>query len=141
SIIKLGEAFTITSADIQDANCILLDHEILDNVKKYASELKAIAPKAEDFLYFRAVMMHAAEAASLNDDGTVKVGSDGQPVKCGWDTSNGTWIWWRSDPNLTPYKHAYSDILPEPELITAHKKRVGKPLCLDHNSDSVDHDR
>jgi hypothetical protein len=33
------------------------------------------------------------------------------------------------------------DIFPEAELIKAHKNWVGKPLCLDHQSQSVDHVR
>lgn len=33
------------------------------------------------------------------------------------------------------------DIFPEVELLKAYKKWVGKPLCIDHKSSSVDHTR
>ena len=88
--------------------------EVLENFRKFAQNLKKIAPKAEDFLYFSAVMMHAAEASSLNDeDGTPKLNGKGEPVKVGWDTSNGTWKWTTNDPSIKPYKNSNGDIFPE----------------------------
>ena len=87
-------------------------------------------------------MMHAAEASSLNDeDGTPKLNVKGEPVKVGWDTSNGTWKWTSNDPNIKPYKNSNGDIFPEEELIKAYKKWKHKPLCVDHKSSSVDHVR
>ena len=135
---KFGEAITVTASDIQSTESVISDPEILNRFKKFANELKSIAPMAKDFLYFSAIMMHAAEAAILDESGNVKIGSDGQPIKCGWDKKGDSLKWWCSDSSIKPYKNSNSDIFPENELIAAHKKWVGRPLCLDHKSSSVD---
>ena len=140
--IKIGEALDILKVeDVQ--SCIpAVSEEVLDNFRKFAANLKKVAPKAENFLYFSAVMMHAAEAASLNDDGSIKLTSSGEPVKVGWDEGNNGSLRWKSnDPSIKPYKNANCDIFPEKELIKAYKKWIGKPLCIDHKSSSVDHVR
>ncbi len=139
--IKLGESIEINR--IEDINsCIpAVSAEVLDNFKKFASNLKRIAPRAEDFLYFSAVIMHAAEASALNDDGTPRLDIQGQPVKVSWDKSDNTWRWVSSDRNIKPYRNSNGDIFPEEELVKAFKKWVGKPLCIDHKSSSVDHVR
>ena len=41
-----------------------------------------------------------------------------------------------SKEDIMPYKNANGDIFPEEELVKAHKKWVGKPLCKDHKSES-----
>ena len=141
--IKIGEAVEISPADIQDFNSVspLISEDIILEFKKTASQLKKIAPKAEDFLYFSAVMMHAAEAVSINEDGSPKLNVRGDQIKVSWDKSGGTWRWKSSDPSVKPYKNSNGDIFPEEELIRAHKKWIGKPLCIDHKSSSVDHVR
>src|SRR5690606_19290329 len=107
--------------------------------KKFAAQLKRIAPKADDFLYFSCVMMTSAEAAALNPDGTVKLTKEGKPVEVGWEiSSNGSWKWKTNDPSITPYRNNNGDIFAEAELLKAYKKWVGKPLCVDHKSDQVD---
>ena len=137
---KYGEASEIKLENAE--SCIpAVSPEILENFQKFANNLKKIAPKAEDFLYFSAVMMHAAEAAALNDDGTPKLNAKGEAVVVGWDTGNNTWKWTTNDPNVKPYKNSNGDIFPEAELVKAHKKWVHKPLCIDHKSSSVDHVR
>ncbi len=139
--IKNGELIEISRIE-DTASCIpSVSPEILDNFKKFAANLKKIAPKAEDFLYFSAVMMHAAEAAALNDDGTIKINASGEPVKVGWDKSDNTWRWESNDLSVKPYKNSNGDIFPEEELVKAYKKWIGKPLCIDHKSSSVDHVR
>src|SRR3989304_461475 len=139
-IIKLGEAVTITSDNIKSTDSILNDSdpEILERFQKVASELKAIAPKAKDFLYFTAIMMHAAEAALIDDNGNIKTSSDGNPVTSEWIKKGDSWKWQCSDPNIKPCSNSNRDIFPECELLSAYKKWVGKPLCLDHKSSSVD---
>ena len=63
SIIKLGEPIEIRLENPE--SCIPeVSAEVLENFRKFAANLKKIAPKAEDFLYFSAVMMHAAESAA-----------------------------------------------------------------------------
>jgi hypothetical protein len=139
-IIKLGEAHEIKLENME--SCLPeVSAEVLENFRKFATNLKKIAPKAEDFLYFSAVMMHAAEAAALNEDGTPKLTLKGEPVEVGWDTSGGTWKWASNDPSIKPYKNSNGDIFPEAELTKAYKKWKHKPLCVDHKSSSVDHVR
>jgi hypothetical protein len=110
----------------------------LARFEKVAADLKTIAPKAKDFLYFSAVMMHAAEASLLGDDNELKKDASGNDLTANWDKSNDTWKWVCSDTNVKPYKNSNNDIFPEEELLKAHKDWVGKPLCLDHKSSSVD---
>jgi len=139
-IIKLGEAHEIKLENME--SCLPeVSAEVLENFRKFATNLKKIAPRAEDFLYFSAVMMHAAEAAALNEDGTPKLTLKGEPVVVGWDTSGGTWKWASNDPSIKPYKNSNGDIFPEAELTKAYKKWKHKPLCVDHKSSSVDHVR
>lgn len=142
TFIKLGEAIEITGIEESSSVLpVLEDKAIEEHFRRYAAEIKRVAPRAEDFLYFSAVMMHAAEASALNDDGTPKLTARGEPVKVGWDTSNGTWKWTTNDPSIKPVKNANGDIFPEAELIKAYKKWKDKPLCIDHRSDSVDYVR
>jgi hypothetical protein len=139
--IKLGENTQILGIENTESCIPEISQDILDNFKKTASTLKKIAPKAEDFLYFSAVMMHAAEASALNEDGTNKLNVKGKKVQVGWDKAGGTWRWTTNDPSIKPYKNSNGDIFPEEELVKAYKKWVHKPLCIDHKSSSVDHVR
>ena len=141
AFIKIGESLAITSSDIQSTESVLSNPEIVMRFEKIANELKTIAPKANDFLYFTAIMMHAAEASLLDDSGTLKKDASGKDVTAHWDRSNDSWKWVCSDSNVMPYKNANCDIFPEEELVKAHKQWIGRPLCLDHKSDSVDHIR
>ncbi len=141
--IKIGSPIEISPSNIQTLDSVIpaIGEEVLAEMKKYATELKRIAPKADDFLYFAAVMLHAAEASTINEDGTPKLTRQGEKVQAHWDTSNGTWRWVCNDPTIKSYKNSNGDIFPEVELIKAYKKWVGKPLCIDHKSSSVDHVR
>jgi len=141
SFVKLGELIEINGVENTESCLPAVSPEILENFRKFAANLKKVAPKAQDFLYFSAVMMHAAEAAALNDDGTIRLNPRGEKVLVGWDKSNGTWRWTSNDPSIRPYKNSNGDIFPEEELVKAYKKWVGKPLCIDHKSSSVDHVR
>jgi hypothetical protein len=139
--IKIGEIIEISRIENTDSCIPAVSQDVLDNFKKTAANLKKIAPKAEDFLYFSAVMMHAAEASALNEDGTTKLNIKGEVVQVGWDKTGGTWRWQTNDSSIKPYKNSNGDIFPEEELVKAYKKWVHKPLCIDHKSSSVDHVR
>ena len=139
--IKIGETNEITRIESAESCIPSISQEMLDSFKKTANTLKKIAPKANDFLYFSAVMMHAAESVAINEDGTPKLNVRGEAVQVGWDKTGNTWKWQCNDPNIKPYKNSNGDIFPEEELIKAHKKWVHKPLCIDHKSSSVDHTR
>lgn len=138
-LIKLGEYTSVAATDIIPTEDILSDPEIEERFKVFAANLKVIAPKASDFLYFTAVMMHAAEASILDKDGNIKKDASGNNVEVKWEKTPGGGIKWVcSDAGIMPYKNHNSDIFPELELITAHKKWIGKPLCVDHKSNEVD---
>ena len=141
---KIGELIELNPYNIQTAASVVptIPTHVLEEMTKFAASLKRIAPKAEDFLYFSAVMMHAAEAALINEDGTPKMTRKGEPLSASWDISkDGTWKWVCNDQYVKALKNANGDIFPEVQLIQAYKKWVGKPLCIDHKSNSVDHVR
>ena len=85
---------------------VLADPDVVARFEKVAADLKAVAPKANDFLYFSAIMMHAAEASLLNDDGNLRKMAGGDDVTVNWDKSNNSWKWVCSDPSIMPYKNA-----------------------------------
>lgn len=144
--VKLGEA---TFIDVENTDAVINDpnfatshnQKILSKFAQFTAGLKRIAPKANDFLYFSAIMMHSAEASALCDDGSLKVMANGEPVSVGWEKKGESWKWKSNDPSILPYRNSNRDIFPEEELLTAYKKWVGKPLCIDHKSSSVDHVR
>jgi hypothetical protein len=137
-ILKFGENLSIDNSFISPES-IKADSEIHDRFLKFAKDLKKIAPKADDFLYFTAVMMHAAERALIDDEGNVRKDANGNPITAEWEVDkNGSWKWKCSDLSIKPYKNANLDIFPESELKKAYKKWIGKPLCKDHQSSSVD---
>lgn len=143
-IIKLGE-LSIVPMNMEEPvkTTDYSDGHILAHFQKTANELRKIAPKAKDFLYFTAIMMHAAEAAILDDNGTIRKDANGNDVSVKWDVDEktGSWKWNCTDPNIKPYKNSNADIFPESELKLAYKKWVEKPLCIDHQSSSADHVR
>lgn len=140
-LIKLGEAVAITPENITPIEKLAgdMDLDIENRMTKFAQQLKVIAPQAKDFLYFTCVMMHAAEAACYNDDGSPKKTATGEVVVGGWEKVGEEGVKWVcNDPNIMPYRNHNRDIFPEPELKIAYKNWVGRPLCLDHQSQSVD---
>ena len=137
-LIKLGESIDILPSSIQSSESVLSDPAIDDRFKRFAAGLKRIAPRAEDFLYFSCIMLHSAEAALVNENGTSKLDKHGKVITAEWDKTGGSWKWVCSDPYLKCYKNSNGDVFPEQELIRAYKNWVGKPLCIDHKSSSVD---
>src|SRR5690242_17788281 len=104
-LVKLGEATVISPENFQDVNILMSNADLMINerMKKFAENLKTIAPQASDFLYFTAVMMHAAEASLIDDDGNVKIGANGQPVTATWEKVGKDSIRWNcSDPSIKP---------------------------------------
>jgi len=140
TILKIGENLQINQDDIISSDSIKANEEIHERFLKLATDVKKIAPKADDFLYFTAVMMHAAERSAYDEDGNLRKDANGNDVQVGWDVNpqTGSWKWKSSDPKIMPYKNNNSDIFPEAELKVAYKKWIGKPLCKDHQSSSVD---
>jgi len=142
TVYKYGEALTISASDIRDTDSVLSNPEIEERFTKFAKELKTIAPKAKDFLYFSAIMMHAAEASLLDEKGEIRKNADGSPITARWEKislPNGkeSVKWICSETSIKPYKNKNGDIFGESELLKAYKNWVGKPLCLDHKSGSA----
>jgi hypothetical protein len=108
--------------------------------KRGATEL---SPYVDDFLYASCIMMHAAESALINQEtGEVIKTADGKSV-AGWferyDAEGGReTARWVSPDGIRPTKNNNGDIFPETELLKAYKNWIGKPLCKDHVSSSVD---
>ena len=128
-----------TIEELESANFVIdADLDIEKRMSKFAQELKVIAPQAKDFLYFTCVMMHAAEAACVNDDGSPKKLSNGEMVTASWEKVGEGVKWVCNDPTIKPYRNNNRDIFPEAELKVAYRNWVGRPLCLDHQSQSVD---
>lgn len=139
-LYKFGEDTQFSSAGFRTSDSIKQDTDLHDRVLKFAAEHRKIAPKAEDFLYFTAIMMHAAERALYDEDGNLMKNADGTDVEGHWDINEktGSWKWNCSNPNIRVYKNKNGDIFPESELKKAYKHWIGKPLCKDHQSSSVD---
>lgn len=140
SIVKTAEAH-FTLEEIQDSDVALANSVVRDRFFEKVAQLKKIAPKAKDFLYFSCIMLHADSAALINQEtGEPILGKDGKPITAKWDIhpKTGSWKWVCSDPNIKPYKNNNGDIFPESELKKAYRNWVEKPLCQDHQSTTVD---
>lgn len=110
---------------------------------KKGEEGKQLSPRVDDFLYAHCIMMHAAEASLVNHEtGEALIGKSGKPVNGGFskfkDSKGDDSIKWSSSDGILPYRNGNGDIFPEEDLIKAHKDWIGKPLCKDHVSSTVD---
>jgi hypothetical protein len=141
---KLGEAVEFDPAkDILTAQQALGDEGIARQFVKMAKKLKRLAPKANDFTYFHAIIMHSAEASLIDQKtGEPIKNANGQPVCGGFEEFTNKKgqksLRWVSSDGIKPYRNANRDIFGEAALLEAHKKWAGRPLCKDHQSDSID---
>jgi len=126
---KIGySTSTITSIPKE---AVLADPVIVERFTKLAYEIKSLAPKSDDFLYFSIIFLKSAESALIDESGALKkVGNDRA-----WGYFDEGWKW---HGNIKPHKNNNGDIFPEIELKKAAGKWVGMPLCKDHESSSVD---
>lgn len=125
--------FSPTENDIKthDVKKVSANPEITERFNKLARNLKSIAPKSDDFLYFSIIFLKAAESALLDDNGKIKkVGKEDA-----WGFFDENWKW---HGNVKPHRNNNKDIFPESQLKIAAPLWVGKPLCRDHESSSVD---
>jgi hypothetical protein len=112
-------------------DAVLADPVIVERMTKLAHEIKSLAPKSDDFLYFSIIFLKSAESALLDESGNLKkVGNDKA-----WGYFDEGWKW---HGNIKPHKNSNGDIFPEIELKKAASKWIGMPLCKDHESSSVD---
>lgn len=137
---------------VEPLSAIMNDSEISAHFKDVVASLreeqakqglKLVSAKPDEFLYAHAIMMHAAEASLIDQEtGEHIKNAKGEPVK-GWfedvtDEGGNKSVKWVSPDGIKLYKNANGDIFPEEDLIKAHKLWVGKPLCKDHQSSSID---
>jgi len=115
-----------------DESAILADPKIIARFNKFASKIKSIAPKSDDFLYFSIIFLKSAESSLIDDSGTIKKLSGGEDA---WGHFDKNWKW---HGNVQPHKNNNGDIFPEAELRKATADWIGMPLCRDHESSSVD---
>ena len=126
---KIGYSPSKINSISKDA--ILADPVLVNRMTKLAHEIKSIAPKSDDFLYFSIIFLKAAESAILDESGSIrKVGSENA-----WGYFDEKWKW---HGNVKPHKNNNGDIFPESELKKAAHAWIGKPLCRDHVSDTVE---
>jgi hypothetical protein len=112
-------------------DAVLADPIIVERMTKLAHEIKSIAPKSDDFLYFSIIFLKSAESALIDEAGSLKkVGHEKA-----WGYFDEGWKW---HGNVKPHKNNNGDIFPEIELKKAANKWIGMPLCKDHESSSVD---
>ena len=112
-------------------DAVLADPVIVERMTKLAHEIKSLAAKSDDFLYFSIIFLKSAESALLDETGNLKkVGNDRA-----WGYFDEGWKW---HGNVKPHKNNNGDIFPEIELKKAASKWIGMPLCKDHESSSVD---
>jgi hypothetical protein len=126
---KAGHSFSEITPLNKEA--VLADPLIIERMTKLAHEIKSIAPKSDDFLYFSIIFLKAAESALLDEKGDLK--KLGHEKAWGYFDEN-----WKWHGNVKPHKNNNNDIFPEIELKKAAHDWIGKPLCKDHKSDSVD---
>ena len=120
--------------------------EIIASLREEQERIKVgtkIAPKMEDFMYCHAIQMHAAEANLVDDSvGEFRKNARGEPVRGHFesvkDARGADSVKWVSPDGIALYKNQNGDIFPEEDLVKSHKDWIGKPLCKDHVSSSVD---
>ena len=117
--------------DTHPVSEVLASPKIIERFNKLAGGIKSVAPKSDDFLYFSIIFLKAAESALLDQGGKTKkvAGEDA------WGFFDENWKW---HGNVKPHRNNNLDIFPESQLKIATPMWVGKPLCRDHESSSVD---
>ena len=109
----------------------LASKNVTDRLNKFAQTIKSVAPRSDDFLYFSIIFLKAAEASLIDGKGELKkIGNEKA-----WGYFDESWRW---HGNVKPHKNNNGDIFPELELKKATRNWIGRPLCVDHKSESVD---
>ena len=111
-LIKIAES-QFTLDQIHTPEEALANLEVRGRFFEKVAELKKVAPKAKDFLYFSCVMLHACSAALIDQEtGKPKLGKDGKPITAKWEINpkTGSWKWICSDPNIKSFRNNNGDI-------------------------------
>ena len=132
-MLKVGYTDTsiVKQISVGEFNSTFASPEITSRLEKFANTIRTIAPKSNDFLYFTIIFLKSAESALIDDQGNLKkVGAEKA-----WGYFDDKWKW---HGNVKCHKNNNGDIFPEIELKKAARSWIGRPLCVDHKSDSVD---
>jgi len=78
---------------------VLASQELVDRLNKLATDVRAIAPKSDDFLYFSIIFLKAAESAYLDENGNVKKMANGEDA---WGFFDENWKW---HGNVKPHRN------------------------------------
>jgi len=112
--------------------------ETVAKLKAFAASNDVVAPvKSDDFLYFRAEMMSAAERCNI-DLATGNVIGDASFSLEKSAEGDDIWKWNGGEANTQPYSNQNGDIFPESELKKAHKGFIGRGLFVNHASDDAE---
>ncbi|MHA1677138.1 MAG: hypothetical protein ACTSU6_08220, partial [Candidatus Njordarchaeales archaeon] len=128
AFIKFSQDIQITAANLITNKNVGSDQKIHNKFYRRAQAVKKLVPTSEDFLYFHAVFMHAAEASTIN----LKTGEPLEGVEGRFD-SKWNWI-----GNAAPYANSNHDIFPEQELKKGHKGFIGRGLFVNHESNNAE---
>ena len=120
------------TTEAYDTKEVLASEHIVSKMTKLAKNLKALAPRSDDFLYFSIIFLKSAEACLIDESGLTKKAANGEDA---WGFFDESWKW---HGNVQPHRNNNKDIFPESELKKAAADWVGLPLCRDHESSSVD---
>jgi len=122
-----------------------LQHEgATEQFKKLVANVRRVAPKSDEFLYFSCLAISAMERANLDKEGSV-VGDghiieaeDGKCTVCGEKVKKFENGLWHSAKGIEPYVNANGDAFPERQLTAGYKSFVGKGFFVNHASEDVE---
>lgn len=151
---------TIENVRAVTAEIALGSEENMAYFKKLAADVKRVAPKSDEFVYFVCRAIHAMEAANydpvtktFNGDGyIIRRGEDGkdQHGRKVEDWQDGLWY---SESGVEPYVNQNGDAFPEEELLSdveivdengdpktvkSYQTFVGRGLFVNHASDDAE---
>lgn len=165
-LIKIANSeFTLEATREVTAEQALSSQEITERFQKVASEIKKVAPKSGDFLYFIARGIHAMEHAAIDPvtrqfnpelghiahdkgDGTCATCGTGLLKNASGESVSGLWC---QNSQVSPWVNQNGDAFPESELLAdvvdpqdssrtlkAYQTFIGKGLFTDHKSSEAE---
>lgn len=149
-LLKLARA-TLTRDNFVEPEIALNTTGATEQFKKLVAEIKRVAPRSDEFTYFRCIAIHAMEAANLDEHGVVinkghitEADGKGNCKICGAalvrDPRTGEPVegMWCSASGIEPYINQNGDAFPERELVSSYKSFVGRGLFVNHASDDAE---
>ena len=160
--------FNLTESNLVQPERALSSPQITDRFKKLAFEIKKVAPRSDDFLYFIARGIHAMEHAAIDpvsrqynpkighiayDDGhgqckTCQVAltkaANRQPISGLWCSASQSDPWINQNGDAFPEAELLAEITDPKDSsrkIKAYQTFIGKGLFTDHKSSEVENIR